>query len=80
MNEEFLDYAEMMDGVVIVPGVMRYPPYDFFDPQEVEAAAQGIARSVGDWEPDDGAYDLARAALDGLKVGGFLVVKESVDE
>lgn len=33
-------------------------------PDELTAAiAQAIAHLVGDWEPDDGAYDIARAAL-----------------
>jgi hypothetical protein len=39
------------------------------------AAAEGIARSVNDWEPDDGAYDLARAALDGLRANGYAVLE-----
>lgn len=39
------------------------------------AAAEGIARLVNDWDPDDGAYDLARAALDGLRTNGYAVVE-----
>jgi hypothetical protein len=41
----------------------------------LDAIAHGIGRSVNDWEPDDGAYDLARAAYAGLVAGNFAVIR-----
>lgn len=51
------------------------PQHGAADDLALEAAATGIAHSVNDREPDDGAYDLATAALKGLRAAGLSVVE-----